>query len=340
MSDAIIKNSDLTKAKNGKKDEFYTQLVDIEKEMRYYKHLFKDKVVYCNCDDPEVSNFFKYFSLNFNHLGLKKLITSCYRNSDETIRTDGVSDSAVWLEYTGEQDGGLIPTVNSIGVHAFDGDGDFRSAESIALLEEADIVVTNPPFSLFREYIAQLMEYDKKFLVLGNLNAVTYKETFPLVKDNKIWFGPSIKSGDREFGVPDGYPLNSAGFRIDEQGNKFIRVKGVRWFTNLEFKERYEDLILYKTYNSEEYPQYDNYDAINIDKTKEIPLDYTGVMGVPITFLDKFNPEQFEIISSNDVRLHDKVPFKAHGLVKDKDGTINGKPKYVRILIKHKKVVK
>lgn len=178
-----------------------------------------------------------------------------------------------------------------------DGDGDFRSEECTSFLEEADVVVTNPPFSLFREYVAQLMKFNKKFIIIGNLNAVTYKEIFPLIKNNQLWFGPSIHSGDREFRIPDDYPLNAAGSRIDSSGKKYVRVKGVRWYTNVDFEERHEDLILYKKYTPEEYPKYDNYDAINIDKTSEIPCDYDGVMGVPITFLDKYNPEQFEIVA-------------------------------------------
>lgn len=189
-----------------------------------------------------------------------------------------------------------MPDWDKVDVKPLHGDGDFRSAECIELLKQADIVVTNPPFSLFREYVAQLIAYNKKFLIIGNQNAITYKEIFPLIKGNKLWLGCSIHSGDREFGVPDDYPLMAANSRIDENGKKYIRVKGVRWFTNLDYKERHEELILYKRYNPEEYPKYDNYDAINVDKTADIPCDYDGVMGVPITFLDKYNPEQFEIV--------------------------------------------
>ena len=216
------------------------------------------------------------------------------------------------------------------------GDGDFRSVECIKILKEADIVVTNPPFSLFREFVAQLMEYKKKFLIIGNINAASYKEVFPLIRDNEIWMGASIHSGDREFRVPDDYPLNAAGYRVDDNGVKFIRVKGVRWFTNMDYPQRHEDLILYKTYNPNDYPTYDNYNAINVNFTKEIPRDYDGAIGVPITFLDKYNPEQFEILDANDFRKSDKVKVKAHGLIKDKEGAINGSPKYVRILIKRK----
>ena len=291
-------NSNLQKANKGKNDEFYTALTDIEKELNHYKDHFKDKVVFCNCDDPRASNFFHYFSYKFSELGLKKLITTCYKNQNRDVFSDFKSEKAIYLEYTGEKNGGRVPTPEEIGMHHLEKDGDFRSDECIELLKQADIVVTNPPFSLFREYIAQLVEHDKKFVIIGNVNAITYKETFNLIKENKLWLGHSIHSGDREFGVPDHYPLNAAGSRIDAAGNKFIRVKGVRWFTNLDYKERHEDLDLYKTYYGHEsdYPRYDNYDAINVDKTKEIPKDYAGAMGVPITFLDKYNPEQFEIL--------------------------------------------
>ena len=291
-----ISNEDLKKAKRQKNDEFYTSLSDIENELRHYTAHFFGKVVYCNCDDPRVSNFFHYFSYNFKRLGLKKLVAACYRNQERDMFSRHDSGRAIWLEYKGNAQGGRVPEVRDIGIREFTEDGDFRSAECIKLLEQADIVVTNPPFSLFREYVAQLMKYSKKFLVVGNVNAITYKEIFPLIKDDRIWFGPSITSGDREFGVPDHYPLTAATHRIDENGNKFIRVKGVRWFTNLDHAKRHEDLILYKRYSPEEYPTYDNYDAINVDKTADIPIDWNGAMGVPITFLDKHNPEQFEII--------------------------------------------
>jgi len=291
-----ISNNNLKQAKNAKKDEFYTQLSDIEKEIRHYKEHFKDKVVYCNCDDPRVSNFFHYFSYNFEKLGLKKLVATCYKNQDMDLFSQNKSERAIYLEYDGDKNGNNVPDSNEIGIKHLKGDGDFRSQECIELLKQADIVITNPPFSLFREYVAQLVEYEKKFLIIGNVNAITYKEIFKLIKENKLWTGCSIRSGDREFGVPDDYPLNAAGYRIDENGKKFIRVKGVRWFTNLDYNERHEDLILYKKYSLEEYPKYDNYDAINVNATKDIPVDYAGIMGVPITFLDKYNPEQFEII--------------------------------------------
>ena len=306
-----------------KKDEFYTQLCDIENELQYYTAHFKDKVVLCNCDDPRKSNFFHYFAYNFERLGLKRLITTCYKNKDSDLFSNHESDKAVYLIYDGDKNGNRIPDPEEIGINELNGDGDFRSAECIELLKQADIVVTNPPFSLFREYVAQLIEYNKKFLIIGNVNAITYKEIFPLIKDNQIWLGASIHSGDRKFCVPDDYELNAATCGIDENGNKFIRVKGVRWFTNLDYKELHEELILYKQYTPEEYPKYDNFDAINVDTTAHIPFDYDGYIGVPITFLDKYCPEQFDIIrfrKGNDGR----------------DLQINNKCPYFRIIIKRK----
>lgn len=289
-------NRSLHDANRAKKDEFYTQLVDIENELRHYRDHFKGKTVLCNCDDPRVSNFFHYFSYNFESLKLKKLITTCYKNQQRDLFSQNDSEQAIYLEYKGDKNGNRIPDPEEIGIKTLQGDGDFRSDECIKLLKKADIVVTNPPFSLFREYVAQLIEYDKKFLIIGNVNSITYRDCFQYFMDNQMWLGCSIHSGDREFGVPDDYPLNAAGFRVDDEGRKFIRVKGVRWFTNLDYQERHEDLVLYKQYTPEEYPKYDNYDAINVNKTAEIPADYDGVMGVPITFLDKFNPDQFDIV--------------------------------------------
>ena len=289
-------NKNLNKAKEAKKDEFYTQLEDINNELKHYREHFRGKTVLCNCDDPRVSNFFTYFAYNFEFLGLKKLITTCYKNQDMDLFSQNQSDKAVYLVYEGDKNGDHIPNADEIGVMPLKGDGDFRSKECIELLKEADIVVTNPPFSLFREYVAQLIEYDKKFLIIGNVNAVKYKELFPLIMNNKIWLGASIHSGDRKFWVPNDYELNAAGCGIDETGRKYIRVKGVRWFTNLDYKERHENLILYKHYSPEEYPKFENFDAININRTEDIPCDYNGVMGVPITFMDKYNPEQFEIL--------------------------------------------
>ena len=275
-------NKNLHKAKNNKKDEFYTQLSDIENELKHYKTHFKNKVVYCNCDDPRMSNFFHYFSYNFEDLGLKKLITTCYQNQHRDLFGQHDSERAIYLEYYGDLNKNKVPDIEEIGIQTLKGDGDFRSAESIALLQQADIVVTNPPFSLFREYVAQLIEYNKKFLIVGNINAITYKELFPLIKINKIWLGYNCL---RHFGKPDGSMFETA---------------RSYWYTNLDIAKRHEDLILYKTYTPEDYPKYDNYNAINVDKTKEIPMDYKGAMGVPITFLDKYNPEQFQIIGATE----------------------------------------
>ncbi len=293
------RNRDFHEARQGKKDEFYTSLDDIELELKYYAAHFEGKVVYCNCDDPRSSNFFRYFSANFEKLRLKKLITTCYRSPDPTFFGRGDSDQAVYLEYAGDKRGSTVPEAEEIGISLLTGDGDFRSAESIELLQQADIVVTNPPFSLFREYVAQLVEYDKKFVIIGNMNAVTYSEIFPLFQNNQMWYGPSIRSGDREFRVPDDYPLTAAGSRLDEYGNKYIQVKGVRWFTNLDYCGRQEGLDLQMRYCPEDYPKYANFDAIDVSKTVDIPFDYDGPMGVPISFLDKYNPSQFEILGSS-----------------------------------------
>lgn len=332
-------NKNLNQAKNAKKDEFYTQLVDIENELRHYREHFRGKTVLCNCDDPRVSNFFHYFSYNFEQLGLKKLITTCYKNQERDLFSQHDSERAIWLEYTGDHNGNRIPDPNEIGINYLQGDGDFRSPECIELLKQADIVVTNPPFSLFREYVAQLIQYEKKFLIIGNINAVSYKETFQLIKEGKIWLGASIHSGDREFGVPNDYPLTAAGWRLDEKGNKYIRVKGVRWFTNLDYKERHEDLILYKQYTPQEYPRYDNYDAINVNKTSDIPNDFYGTIGVPITFIDKYNPDQFQIIgicagNSRVNKFYGDIEYIPHPADRGGCPVLNGERVYIRILIR------
>ena len=265
-------NSNLHRAKKAKNDEFYTMLSDIENELSHYKDHFKDKVVYCNCDDARESNFVKYFQINFDGLGLKKLIATGYKKDGRGIK----------LVYDSEN--------KDASVDELEGDGDFRSEECVKLLDEADIVVSNPPFSLFCEYVAQLVKYDKKFLIIGNMNAITYKEIFPLIKNNKLWLGFGTDSWYR---VPDDFD-DRPGVKI-EDGKKYFKVKS-RWFTNLDHKKRHEFLTLTEKYDSVKYPKYDNYDAINVDKVNDIPKDYDGVMGVPITFLDKYNPEQFEIV--------------------------------------------
>lgn len=319
-------NSNLQKAKKGKNDEFYTQLEDIERELKHYKEHFKNKVVYCNCDDPRVSNFFHYFSYNFEKLGLKKLITTCYKNQSRDLFSDNQSEVAIYLEYNGDKNGDNVPNVEEIGVHELKGDGDFRSQESIELLRQADIVVTNPPFSLFREYVAQLVEYDKKFVIVGHQNAITYKEVFKLIKDNKIWLGYGFKGGASHFINKHYEDYATATDRKDGM----IRVSGVVWYTNIDIVKRHEDLILYKQYTLQEYPKYDNYDAINIDKTKDIPYDFDGAMGVPITFLDKYNPKQFEILGQ---MVTTKIDEFNYGYP-----YINGSKIYARILIKNKKL--
>lgn len=287
----MAKNENLKKAKKEKNDEFYTQLTDIEKELRHYKKHFKDKIVFCNCDDPEYSNFWRYFSLNFEELGLKKLIATHYEPHKQSYKLE------MWKDEAGVHSG--IKTLKE--------NGDFRSTESLELLQEADIVVTNPPFSLFREYIDKLMKYEKKFLIIGNKNAITYKEFFPLLKENKVWIGYNSPT---EFTLPDGTITK--------------KISGLtRWYTNLDIDKRHEDITLYRHYTPEEYPKYDNYDAIEVSKVSDIPCDYDGAMGVPITFMDKYNPDQFEIIKfrkGND----------------DNDLMVNGKWPYFRILIKRK----
>lgn len=303
-------NKNLNAAKTAKKDDFYTEMIDIERELRYYWPFFLGKIVFCNCDDPYESNFFKYFALHFNHLGLKKLICTCYNGSpvqgnelmidfgdfsDEpkkiafkvviTEVKDLNGDGAVDLSdvrYLLQNDKNVISILKT---------GDFRDPECIELLKEADIVVTNPPFSLFREYIAQLMKYNKKFLIVGHQNAITYKEVFPLIKENRIWLGYGFKGGAAHFYSPYEDVAKAGNHKKD-----MIRVSGVNWFTNLEISKRNEELDLVCHYSPEEYPKYENYDAIEVGKTSDIPYDYPGTMGVPITFLDKYNPNQFEII--------------------------------------------
>lgn len=314
-------NKNLKNANKEKNDEFYTQLADIEKELKFYKEQFKDKIVFCNCDDPYESNFFKYFAMNFNYLGLKKLITTCYAGSPIITEQLSLFDVKGLIIKTEDEkkpykieinevkdfnEDGAIDLVdveyllknekNTLSL--LKGTGDFRSEECIELLKVADIVVTNPPFSLFKEYIAQLMEYDKKFLIIGNQNAITYQEIFPLIMENKIWLGKSMNGSNRYFRVPHSYPLTEKTGKI-VNGIKYAFVKSVVWFTNLDLDKKQEKIILYKNYDSIKYPKYDNYDAINVDKVQDIPVDYFGLIGVPITFMHKYNPKQFKILGIN-----------------------------------------
>ena len=300
-------NRDLNAAKKAKKDEFYTQLSDIQEELRHYKEHFRGKTVLCNCDDPRVSNFFHYFAYQFEALGLKRLITTCYKNQTPDLFSQHDSERAIWLEYTGDKNGNRVPDPEEIGIHYFKEDGDFRSDECVELLKQADIVVTNPPFSLFREYVAQLVKFDKKFLIIGNQNAVKYKDIFPLFMQNKIWLG--FKTGDMAFKVPADSEPRETRYWQDETGQKWRSMGNVCWFTNLDHKKRHEELILYRNYTPEDYPRYFNYDAIEVSKTGEIPMDYDGEMGVPITFLDKHNPDQFEIVGMS-LDLADMKPVR------------------------------
>lgn len=355
----MAKNVGLNKAGRAKKDEFYTDYDVIQSELNYYEGQFEGKVVLCNCDDPFESNFAKFFLRNFNYLKLKRLICTSYAGSPMAGTQLSLFDDynePVTNEHGYVLDISEVPMSNGRGVNDMDiqtllhskgvvkrlkGNGDYASDECLNYLKQSDIVVTNPPFSKFRPYLATLMEYHKKFLIIGNVNALTYKEVFPLIKNNEVWLGASIHSGDREFRVPDNYPLKASGYRVDAEGRKYIRVKGVRWFTNLDYQQRHEDLVLYKQYRSDDYPKFDNYDAIDVDKTADIPLDYSGYMGVPITFLDKFSPDQFDIVNANDVRTANDGK-KSLGLIKNADGaiTINGRTRrtYARIVIKNKKV--
>lgn len=316
-------NRNLHKASQAKKDEFYTQLADIENELKHYKDQFRGKVVFCNCDDPKESNFVKYFSTNFEHLGLKKLIATHYKDADLFTH-----EPPYKLEYTGDKNKNRAADPDEFLTQMI-GTGDFRSPECIELLKQADIVVTNPPFSLFREYVAQLVEYNKKFLILGNKNAITYKEIFKLIKENKLWVGMMPMGYDILFIVSDEYAKRMV--ENGKEGSQYKIINGVVygrspsiWFTNLDTVKRHEKLSFYKSYNPKEYPKYDNYDAIEVSKTLDIPQDYSGTMGVPITFLDKYNPEQFEIIKfrkGND----------------EKDLIVKGEYPYFRILIKRRK---
>ncbi len=353
MSTKTTLNMGLNKAGQAKKDEFYTQIVDIEKELKHYKSQFRDKVVYCNCDDPFESNFFKYFAGNFNALGLKKLIATSYKPSpiantqiglfgeDEILEapkgrpkvtankfiinevTDIDGDGAFDLRDIAEQ----LKANKNNEWSPMEGEGDFRSDESVELLKQADIVVTNPPFSLFREYVAQLMEYDKKFLILGDQNAVTYKETFGYIKENKFWPGYD-NGGTKWFQVPMDYDIPTESRKKIENGIKYFSMGRIMWFTNLETTKRNENIVLYKKYTPEEFPKYDNYDVINVDKVSDIPMDYDGVMGVPITFVDKYSPKQFEVLGlANSAR---SIGYKCLTI-------IQGRKIYNRILIKHRK---
>ncbi len=315
-----------------KRGEFYTQIEDIENELKHYKRHFQNKVVYCNCDDPRVSNFFHYFSYNFERLKLKKLITSCYKNQNMDLFSSNKSEKAIYLEYNGDKNKNNKPDPEEIGINNFIGDGDFRSEESIELLKSSDIVVTNPPFFLFRDYVAQLIKYKKKFLIIGHQNAISYREIFKLIKEDKIWLGYGFKGGAGHFIAPHYEDYATA----EDHKEDMIRVSGVHWFTNLDIKKRHEDLILTKKYNENDYPKYDNYNAINVNVTKDIPKNYKGKIGVPISFMDKYSPDQFEIIDAiGRYSMIDGPTSKTKGKYLTQ---IKNKRHYARIIIKNKKL--
>lgn len=328
-------NRGLQTARRNKKDEFYTQLVDIERELGHYRRHFKGKVVYCNCDDPYVSAFFEYFTKNFELLGLKKLVTTCYKSQQMALFSQNDSEQAIKLEYTGGAPNSL-PKPDDIGVTKLKQDGDFRSQECIDILKKADIVVTNPPFSLFSEYVAQLAALDKKFVIIGHQNAITYKDVFPLIKGNRMWLGYGFKRNMAHFIAP--HYEDTASDADHREG--LIRVSGVVWFTNLDHNKRHEELILVQRYHGNEaaYPRYDNYDAIEVSVTQDIPSDYNGAMGVPITFLTKHNPAQFEIIGATE---SEGTGFSS-GLWKPGSGVaqalIKGERVYKRLFIRNRKL--
>lgn len=351
-------NSNLVRANREKNDEFYTRLTDIEKELKHYRNHFAGKSVLCNCDDPFESNFFKYFVLNFNQLGLKNLLATSYTGSPianqqlslfdvvggDTANKNKPYKAIVTKVYDVSGDGGidmfdvaeLFKRKENL-LTELKGNGDFRSEECLELLQEADIVVTNPPFSLFREYVATLMQYEKKFIIIGNQNAITYKEIFPLLKENKMWLG--YKSGDMAFSVPDYYEPRETRYWVDEDGQKWRSLGNICWFTNLDIQKRHEDSILFRSYKKEpeRYPNYDNYDAIEVSKVADIPYDYAGIMGVPITFMDKYNPEQFEIVGMcSSAGYNEKIVGLPLLIKGDARPLINTKNTYARIFIRNK----
>ena len=328
-------NRSLQTAKATKQDEFYTQLSDIEKELRHYTKHFKNKTVLCNCDDPKVSNFFHYFSHNFEKLKLKKLITTCYKNNDADLFSMHTGISGMYLEYKGDTSGNRVPDPDEIGIHRLKGDGDFRSAECAKLLQQADIVVTNPPFSLFREFVAQLVKSEKKFLIIGNQNALSYNEIFEPIKENKMWLGYTHPVA---FVVPDHYEMRAIRSWRSADGTNWRSLGNACWFTNLDIQKRHEELITVKEYSPNDHPNYDNYNAIDVSRYKDIPSDYDGVMGVPVTFLDYYNPQQFEIVGSDSDVKQGLLPdlLRKGWMGKIDRGYIKGRRLFARILIRRR----
>ena len=325
-------NKNLNRAGVEKNDEFYTQLSDVEDELRHYKKHFKNKVVLCNADDPRKSAFAHHLMYKFEEYGLRKLITTCYKSKQKNLFSKNDSNQAIWLEYNGDKNGNRIPDLKEIGIHNFKGDGDFRSSECVDLLKEADLVATNPPFSLFKEFVEYLMSYKKKFIIIGNQNAVGYNNIFKLLKENKIWLGNN--AGAMTFRVSDRYNSSNMKYVEDKNGQKWKSLGNVCWFTNLDFPKRHDDIILYKKYTPNEYPTYDGHNGpdckiINVNKTKEIPKNYNGVMGVPVSYLEKHNVNQFSIVGKMSTTKIDEFNYGYP--------YINGKKIYARILIKRKK---
>lgn len=362
MADKKASNRNLTKAKNTKNDEFYTQYFDIEREINAYleydPNVFRGKTILLPCDDPEWSNFTKFFAQNFENFGLKKLISTSFAPDSKTFKggyqptlfetndpqfdeTKTVTNGKIFTLTKDKSGDGKID-VNDLEWEYLKGDGDFKSNEIKKLRDEADIIVTNPPFSLFREFLNWIVEADKQFVIIGSMNAITYKEVFPLIKEDRMWLGNGFKAGNAFFSSPVNNDYADGVFNPD---TGLVKFRNVVWFTNIDHGRRHQPLPLmtmqdnikfskHKEIKGNGYQEFDNYNAINIPFTDAIPSDFDGAMAVPISFLDKYSPEQFEIISSNDIRKNENVPFKEHGLIKDKDGTINGKPTYVRLVIK------
>jgi len=332
-------NRSLGAAKTAKKDEFYTQVDDIEKEMRHYKEHFKGQTVLCNCDDPRVSGFWDYFSKNFEHLQLKKLIATCYKNQDYNLFSQHESEKGIALVYTGDKDGNRIPTDEEIEKYRLKGNGGFSTPECVEYLNQADIVVTNPPFSLFREYVTQLLDLGKKFLVISNQNALSYQEVFKPIKENKMWLG---NTHPVKFRVPDDYEMREVRSWRDEEGQNWRSLGNACWFTNLDFKKRHDEIDVFRPFNPDEYPEYDNYKAIEVSRFKDIPKDYAGIMGVPVTFLERYNPKQFEIVGCD---YEVKQGSLSHLAKEDWGGKldrgyVNGRRLYARILITNRNVQK
>ena len=331
-------NSDLNAAKKAKKDEFYTQLTDIQEEMRHYKEHFRGKTVLCNCDDPRVSMFFHYFAYNFEALGLKRLITTCYKSQERDLFSTHDCEKAIWLEYFGDKNGNRVPDPEEIGIHELQGDGDFRSPECIELLKQTDIVVTNPPFSLFGEYVAQLIQYGKRFVIIGPQNATHYKDVFRLIMENKLWLGYGFHAGNAYFKIPMDSVRDFAD-GVYNPSTGLVKFRNCTWFTNLDIRKRHEEQILFKRYTPEEYPKYENFDAIDVGRVTDIPCDWFGMMGVPDTFLYNYNPDQFEIVGLGCGDLAKQIGVKKNYRGRtDVAYKVNGVNKcpYSRIIIRRK----